>query len=247
MECKIIEPVHTSDQDEYISNIFTRPKKEGTIRVILNLKQFNEKYVDHIHFKMETLRSAIDSMRPNCFFWSVDLSEAFYSIPIEQGDRKFFRFVFDHKKYQFTALAMGYGLSPMVFTKVLKPVFASLRAIGFISTAYIDDSCLQGSTFEECQQNIFATVKLIDSLGLTVHLDKSVRIPCRQIVFLGFILCSQTMAVRLTTERVEQLIECCLQIRNKNRCSIRHFARMIGKMVAAEQGVEYAPPFLQAP
>ena len=197
-----------------------------------------KKYVDHIHFKMETLKSAIDSMLPNCFFGSVDLSEAFYSIPIKQGDRKFFRFVFDNKKYQFTALVMGYGLSPRVFIKVLKPVFASLRAIGLISTAYID-SCLQGSTFKECQQNIFATVKLMDSLGLTVHLDKSVLIPCRQIVFLGFILCSQTMTVRLTTERMEQLTDCCLQIRNNNRCSIRHFARMIGKMVAAEQGVEY--------
>lgn len=159
LKCKIIEPVHESDHGEYISNIFTRPKKEGKIRVILNLKQFNEKYVDHIHFKMETLKSAIDSMRPNCFFGSVDLSEAFYSIPIKQEDRKFFRFVFDNKKYQFTALVMGYGLSPRIFTKVLKPVFASLRAIGFISTAYIDDSCLQGSTFDECQQNIYSTVK----------------------------------------------------------------------------------------
>ena len=48
-------------------------KKEGKIRVILNLKQFNENYVEHIHFEMETLKSAVNAMRPNCYFGSEDL------------------------------------------------------------------------------------------------------------------------------------------------------------------------------
>ena len=34
LECKIIERVYQTDQGEFISNIFTRPKKEGKIRVI---------------------------------------------------------------------------------------------------------------------------------------------------------------------------------------------------------------------
>ena len=67
---------------------------------------------------------------------------------------------------------MGLGTSPMVFTKVLKPVFASLHAKGFISTTHIDDNFLQGSTFKEYQLNIISTVWLKDSLGLTVHLEK---------------------------------------------------------------------------
>ena len=33
---------------------------------------------------METLQSAIDALRKNCYFGSVDLSEAFYSIPIRE-------------------------------------------------------------------------------------------------------------------------------------------------------------------
>lgn len=243
LNCKIIEKVDYSEPNEYLSNIFTRPKKEGKIRVILNLKYFNEQYMDHIHFKMETLKSAVDSMRPNCYFGSVDLSEAFYSIPIRTEDRKYFRFIFNNQKYQFSALVMGLATSPRVFTKILKPVFANLRAKGFISTAYIDDSCLQGSTFDDCYRNILVTVKLMDALGLTVHVDKSVLIPSKQIVFLGFLLCSETMTVRLTVERVEELIECCSKIVRKSKCSIRKFAQMIGKMVAAEQGVEYAPLF----
>jgi hypothetical protein len=135
-------------------------KKDGTIRIILNLKRFND---DAIHFRMETLQSAIESMRRNCYFGSVDISEAFYSIPIRKADRKYFRFIFNGFKYQFTCLVMGLTT---VFTKILKPVFATLRARGFVSTSYIDDSCLQGTTYESCLQNINSTVTLSIALSL---------------------------------------------------------------------------------
>ena len=97
---------------------------------------------------------------------------------------------------------MGLGTSQKVFTKIMKPVLATLRAKGFIRTAYIDDSCLQGSTFDDCKQNIDTKVAFMDSFGLTMHLDKSVLIPTKQIIFLGFILCSETMTVRLSIERL---------------------------------------------
>lgn len=123
---------------------------------------------------MEALQSAINAMRKNCFFGSVDLAEAFYSIPIQESDRKFFRFWHRDQKFQFTALIMGLTHSPRVFTKILKPVFAHLRTQGHISSAYIDDSCLQGSIYDKCLQNIYDTIQLMDSLGLSVQLRKSV-------------------------------------------------------------------------
>ena len=130
LHCKIIEKVHDSVDGEYISNIFFRPKKDGRIRIILNLKNLNKNYLQKVHFKMETLQSAIEAMRKNCYFGSVNLSEAFYSVPIQETDRKFFRFIHNNQKYQFTALIMGFTYSPRVFTKILKPVFARLRSKG---------------------------------------------------------------------------------------------------------------------
>ena len=107
---------------------------------------------------METLQCAINSMRKDCYFGSVDLSENSYSIPVTKKHRKYFRFWFDNQKYEFTSLVMGLATSPCVFTKVLKPVFAYPREKGYVSTAYIDDSCLQGQTYLECSDNISATI-----------------------------------------------------------------------------------------
>ncbi len=84
-------------------------------------------------------------------------------------------------------------------------------------------------------------MQLMDSLGFTIHPSKSVLIPSKQIAFVGFILCSETMTVRLTIERKSDLIQCCLDLLRFRRVTIRLFAQLIGKMVAAEPGVEYAP------
>ena len=62
----------THEVGEFISPIFTRPKKDGSHRMILNLKSFNEN-VNHHHFKMDNIWSAIRLMKPGCYMASIDL------------------------------------------------------------------------------------------------------------------------------------------------------------------------------
>ena len=104
-----------------------------------------------------------------------------------------------------------------------------------------DDSCLQGPTFDKCLSNIHDIIQLMDSLGLTVNLGKSVIQPTQQIVFLGFLLCSVTMSVRLPSDRCRAVIELCQEVLRQKRVTIRKFAKLIGKLVATEPGIEYAP------
>ena len=56
LDKKVIEKVCDSE-DQVVSNIFGRMKKDGSTRVILNLKEFNKQF-DKIHFKMESLNDA---------------------------------------------------------------------------------------------------------------------------------------------------------------------------------------------
>ena len=102
---------------------------------------------------------------------------------------------------------MGYSKSPLVFTKIFKPVFASLRSSGYISCVFVDNTCLQGNTYDECSENIRHTVEMLDRLGFTISLKKSVLVPSQTIVFLGFILCSTDMTIRLTKEKCDSIVE----------------------------------------
>ena len=77
----IVETEH--EAGEIVSHIFIRPKPDGTYRLILNLSRLN-KHVDKITFKMETLRTALQLIRRNCFFWKMDLKDAFFSVSIHR-------------------------------------------------------------------------------------------------------------------------------------------------------------------
>ena len=70
----LIESSH--EQGEFLSTVFLRPKKDGTHRLILNLKNLN-KFVTYHHFKMESLKQVVNMIRPNCFMAAVDLRDAY--------------------------------------------------------------------------------------------------------------------------------------------------------------------------
>ena len=83
---------------EFISPPFVRPKKNGSHRMILNLKNLNT-HVEYNHFKMDTLESAIRFMTPGCYMASIDLKEAYYSVPIAKDHQKYLKFEWDHTLY----------------------------------------------------------------------------------------------------------------------------------------------------
>ena len=54
-----------------MSSLFTREKRDGSFRMILNFKQLN-KQVENEHFKIGSLRSVLNIIRPNCWMYSVE-------------------------------------------------------------------------------------------------------------------------------------------------------------------------------
>ena len=112
---------HTLNMGKLSLKSFCDPKKEtGKVRVIFNLKHLNEA-VTYRKFKMDTLESAIKLMKPGCFMTSIDLRDAYYSVPITPEHRKYLKFMWRGVLYQFTSLPMGLTSSPRLFTKILKP------------------------------------------------------------------------------------------------------------------------------
>ena len=225
---------------DYISPIFLRSKKDGAFRMVLNLKSLNA-FVTYHHFKMDTVWTAINMMKPNCFMASIDLKGAYYSIPICQDHQKFLKFSWKGKYYKFTAFPNGLALCPRKFTKLLKPVYAYLRSLGHLSVAYIDDSYLQGDTYEECLQNTIDTIQLFDKLGFIIHPQKSVFKPVQSITCLGSVLDSVAMRVYLTSDRAASINNACSSLLKNLKPSIRDLAKVIGLITASFPGVMLGP------
>ena len=79
-----------------------------------------------------------------CYFGSVDLKDAYYSIPIHENYQEYLKLSWKEKYYQYVVLTDGFSLAVRVFKKVLTPPFKHLRSKGHLSVKYIDDSLLLG-------------------------------------------------------------------------------------------------------
>jgi hypothetical protein len=68
--------------------------------------------------------------------------------------QKYLTFVCKGTLYNFTCLPNGLASCPRKFTKLLKPVYSSLRQQGHVSSPYIDDFILIGDDYDECADNV---------------------------------------------------------------------------------------------
>ena len=102
------------ESGEYISPIFTTSKKDGSARMILNLKGFN-RFMEYRHFKRES-STVVNMVKPNCFMASVDLKDAYYSVPIALEHQKYFKFSWEGQLYKFVCFPNGLDFCPRKFT-----------------------------------------------------------------------------------------------------------------------------------
>lgn len=59
-----------------------------------------------------------------------------------------------------------------VFIKIMKFVFFEFRKFGYLNVIYIDDVLLLGNIKNECEDNLKVIIKLLDSFGFIIYLDK---------------------------------------------------------------------------
>ena len=117
---------------DIVSPIFVTPKKDGSHRVIFNLKKLNDS-VSYHHFKLDTLKTALQLVKPFCYMTSIDLKDAYYSLPIAIEHQKYLKFFWKDVLYTFTCLPMGLSSTPRIFPKVMKPIFSNLHIWSYLS------------------------------------------------------------------------------------------------------------------
>lgn len=225
-------------RDQFVSRIFLADKSGRRKRFILNLKQLNH-YIQAPHFKMEDTRTVTRLFQKDNFAATIDLKDAYYLIPVQEECRKYLRFSFEGKLYEFTCLPNGLASAPYMFTKLLKPVIKFLRSNGIIVVSYLDDFLILGSSEQECHNNVQFVVKLLLSLGFVINDDKSVLVPSKRCKFLGFIFSSLTLTMELPLEKRERILKLINFFVNKRSCKIRKFAQFIGTLTSACPAIKY--------
>ena len=101
-------------------------------------------------FKMETAKNILDSLQQGEWVTSLDLTDAYFHIPIHQKYQKYLQFNVGDRSYQFTALPFGITTAPLKLTMVAKEVKLMVLAEGIRIHQYIDDWLMTAKTQQQC-------------------------------------------------------------------------------------------------
>ena len=122
------------------------------MRPILDLRGLN-KHLKTFRFKMLTTASLLRTVRQGDWFTSLDLRDAYQHLAVYAPHRKFLRFGFEGRVYEYTVLPFGMSLSPRVFVKCTQVAVAPLRRQGIRLATYIDDWLFSGKSREEVDRH----------------------------------------------------------------------------------------------
>lgn len=147
----------------------------------------------------------LNSLRPGKEFFSViDLSNAFFSIPVEEESQGWFGFTFEGKKYTYTRLPQGFSESPTIFNQEMANCLADLKIPESSQIlAYVDDLLVASPTKKECTE---VTIKLLKHLEKTGNKASKTKLQFCQtsVVFLGHTLNREGR--RINTDRKQAML-----------------------------------------
>ena len=193
----------------FYNRLFLVLKALGKWKPILAVSRLNN-FVVKTKFSVETTQSVLNSIQKGNWMVSMDVSDAYFHIPIHQFSRKYLRFTFNLKTYQFGALCFGLTTAPQVFIRVLAPLAKIVHLAGFQILLYLDDWLVIGRSREEVLRARDFVLKLAQELGILINLEKLYLVPTQVLDYLGRTIDTNRFWVSPTEKRTksaQQILE----------------------------------------
>lgn len=188
---------------------------------------------------MEDYRTVLKLLEKNYYMCTIDLKDAYYTIPIFEHHKRFLSFWYMGVVYQYKVLPFGLSSAPYTFTKLCKPIVSYLRKEGIYCIVYLDDYLILNPDYKTCKSQTKLATNLLESLGFLVNYEKSNLKPRRECTYLGFTFNSSLMIISLPLEKRQKVFLLIKELLNTRKCSIRFLARVIGILVSSCPAIKY--------
>lgn len=139
---RIIEP----SKSPYASAIILVPKKGGGIRFCVDYRALNSK-VRADSWTLPNVEESMTSLHGNSYFTSLDMKEAFWSVPLDEESRQYTAFQTPDGLMQYRRVPMGLKTASAVFCRYVDRILGSMKWTSVL--AYVDDLLIFSKTFEE--------------------------------------------------------------------------------------------------
>uniref|UniRef100_A0A669CE02 Gypsy retrotransposon integrase-like protein 1 n=1 Tax=Oreochromis niloticus TaxID=8128 RepID=A0A669CE02_ORENI len=230
----------------------------GKYRLVHDLRAINE-VTEQIPPVVANPHTLLNQVTPKEQWFSViDLSNAFFSVPLHPDSQHLFGFTFEGQKYTYTRLPQGFQNSPTLYAEALKKSMSlcTLPAPGQF-LLYVDDILITGNTKADCKANTMTVLHHLAEQGHKVSQHK-LQLWSPKVTYLGHtltgegktLLDSRKLAVQnapkpLTKQQMMSLLGLC----NFCRSWIPEYASLAqplqnliyGKNLALKDKLEWTP------
>ena len=212
----------------FYSRLFTVPKKDGTLRPVINLKPLN-RFITVPSFRMASVSTVSRMIHEGDWAISIDLKDAFFHVPIHRRHRRFLRFIWKKEAYQFVSCPFGLNTAPSTFTRVTRPVLHWCRSLGMRVVFYLDDILLLADSRQIAASQCRTLKNELELLGFRINLTKSEFTPKTRFTYLGLVWDSVKMSVVLPQEKRLDLRRSAQSLLNSKRVTSRAIQRFLGR------------------
>ena len=129
-------------EEKFTSTLFLVQKENGDYRPVISPFRAQNRFLGKESFKIEGMQVVKSLIQQGDFMMKLDLKDTYCKLSIHPSRRKYTRFIYQDRAYEFQCLPFGLSSTPREFPKILKPVLAVLRSMGIWVEIYIDDYML---------------------------------------------------------------------------------------------------------
>ena len=239
----------------HCSPLGAAPKKDGTIRVILDLSSplgysVNDAIDrDDYSVSYSSFDDAVNLVRklgPNCFMAKLDIKHAFRLCPVHPDDWHLLGYKWGERFYFDVVLPFGGRSSPFIFNTFADLLQWILVIIFLIINLlhYLDDFFTAERLIHDCLGNIDLIKDVFSQLGVPLAPDKLVG-PSQVLTYLGIEIDSVNSQIRLPTNKLSELLSSLSVWKDRKKCTKKELLSLIGGLSFACKVVKCGRIFLR--
>ena len=240
-----------------ISRFGVIPKQgqPGKWRLILDLSSPHSQSVNDgiaselCSIRYATVDNAVEEilrMGRNTLLAKIDIEHAYRNVPIHPEDRRLLGMSWEGALYVDTVLLFGLRSAPKIFSAIADTLEWIARHFGTsVLIHYLDDFLTMGKGGSaECSHNLDLLVRLCSRLGLPLKWQK-LEGPSTSLTFLGVVLDTRKMEMRLPEGKLEELKELIKKWLARKAGKKRELLSLIGKLAHAAKIIVSGRIFLR--
>ena len=169
------------------------------------------------------------------FMAKVDLEAAYRQFPLRSQDWWQFGYFVEGRFYLDTRLPFGLATAPSHFSRITRAICWLMHRAGFHCIGYLDDFLLLEATRERTAAAVDFLLALLTRLGVPISQRKFALegAPTNQIIFLGILIDSERLELRLDIDRLVSIKSELSIWRDRRSASVREIASLVGTLAFA--------------